>query len=171
MMETPTSKSNSSKKDTHKHPLSVRVQALALVTAGIPYSVVSQTTRIPPRTLQYLVKKARERGFNPAVDPRIMMEYVEDGKRTGRPKKGSKPDASSGSVAEQEESLESSVEVEMEGEADAEGEKVSSSSSAPSGVVSGSSGGAVGGSSPGVLNVMPPDQSVEQAQTGAGGPV
>jgi hypothetical protein len=36
--------------------------------------------------IQYWIMKARERGYNPEIDPRILPVYVEDGKRTGRPK-------------------------------------------------------------------------------------
>lgn len=32
------------------------------------------------------MKKARHRGFNPEIDPRILTEYVEDSPGSGRPK-------------------------------------------------------------------------------------
>jgi hypothetical protein len=35
-----------------------------------------------------LRKKAHQRGYDPMKDPRIKQEYVEDGKRSGRPLKG-----------------------------------------------------------------------------------
>lgn len=68
------------------HSLALRAQALTLLaTKKYTREEVSKITRMPVRSLQYLNRKARERGFDPEVDPRIKMEYVEDGKRSGRP--------------------------------------------------------------------------------------
>ena len=68
------------------HPTTVQAQALALLTAGISEEHVSQITHIPPRTLRYIKKKARDRGYNPEIDGRILEDYVKDGAHTGRPK-------------------------------------------------------------------------------------
>lgn len=68
------------------HPIELRVQALTLITFGVDIRAVEAITGMPRTTIQYLVRKARERGYNPAVDPRIRREYVEDGKRSGRPR-------------------------------------------------------------------------------------
>ncbi|KAF7179335.1 hypothetical protein CNMCM7691_008268 [Aspergillus felis] len=68
------------------HPVTVRVQALTLAYCGVDMKHIEATTGMPRQTIQYWVKKARERGYNPEIDPRILPEYVEDGKRTGRPK-------------------------------------------------------------------------------------
>lgn len=57
------------------------------MTIGVDIKVVEATLGLSRQTIQYWVKKARERGYNPAVDLRILPEYVEDGKRSGRPKK------------------------------------------------------------------------------------
>ncbi|KAL2013090.1 hypothetical protein VTN00DRAFT_615 [Thermoascus crustaceus] len=131
---------------TKFHPVSVRIQALALLTAGIPQSVVSQTTQIPVRSLQYLLKKARERGFDPAVDPRIMMEHVEDGKRTGRPRRrvlvsGQEETGSSAAEREEEGRSGSSVVEGGEVETGVEAAKSSSSSSSSSSPASGEGSG------------------------------
>lgn len=68
------------------HPVELRIQALALMTAGHEMRSIEQTLKISIRTLQSIRKKALDRGFNPQTDPRIRREYVEDGKRSGRPK-------------------------------------------------------------------------------------
>jgi transposase len=58
-----------------------------MITIGVDIKVVEASLGLSRQTIQYWVKKARERGYNPAVDLRILPEYVEDGKRSGRPKK------------------------------------------------------------------------------------
>jgi transposase len=68
------------------HPVTVRVQALTLAYCGVDIKHIEATTGMPRQTIQYWIKKARERGYNPEIDPRILPVYVEDGKRTGRPK-------------------------------------------------------------------------------------
>src|SRR5262249_9659042 len=49
-------------------------------------TVVSQKTGIPVWTCRHIRRKAKERGFDPQKDPRILEHYVEDGYRPGRPK-------------------------------------------------------------------------------------
>ncbi|KAF4216556.1 hypothetical protein CNMCM8980_001993 [Aspergillus fumigatiaffinis] len=68
------------------HPVTVRVQALTLAYCGVDMKHIEATTGMPRQTIQYWLKKARERGYNLEIDPRILPVYVEDGKRTGRPK-------------------------------------------------------------------------------------
>ena len=68
------------------HPTALRVQALTLLTEGFPLDRVHDITSIPPRTLQYIRKKAKDRGYDPKIDRRILEEYVIDGHHTGRPK-------------------------------------------------------------------------------------
>lgn len=69
------------------HPIPIRIQALTLVSAGMPHDAVGACLRMSPRTVRAIQKKAKDRGFDPAVDMKIEMRFVEDGKRTGRPKK------------------------------------------------------------------------------------
>jgi transposase len=69
------------------YPITIRVQALTMMTIGVDIKVVEASLGLCRQTIQYWVKKARERGYNPAIDFRILPEYVEDGKRSGRPKK------------------------------------------------------------------------------------
>jgi hypothetical protein len=67
------------------HPVTLRVQALTLAYCGVYIKNIEATTGMPRQAIQYWIKKARERGYNPEIDPRILPVYVEDGKRTGRP--------------------------------------------------------------------------------------
>jgi transposase len=67
------------------HSIVLRTQALTLLTAGYTYRQTSEITGIPQPTLENIKKRARERGYDPAVDPRIREEYVADAKRAGRP--------------------------------------------------------------------------------------
>lgn len=81
------------------HPVGVRLQAVALMSQGFHIQHVEAITRMPGQTIKRWVKKARERGFSPAVDQRVFTEYVEDKLRSGRPKgstkSSEKPDISS----------------------------------------------------------------------------
>ena len=70
-----------------KHNIGTNIQALALAEAGTPVQLVSQTTGLAPRTIYHLRVKARARGFDPQVSPMLKLEYVEDGDKSGRPKK------------------------------------------------------------------------------------
>lgn len=38
------------------------------------------------QTTRDIIQKGQDRGYNPAQCMRVKLEYVEDGKRTGRPK-------------------------------------------------------------------------------------
>lgn len=66
------------------HP--IRVQALTLLYHGVPASQVEAITGMSRQAIQWWSKKAKERGFNPDKDPRILTEYAEDTQRSGRPK-------------------------------------------------------------------------------------
>jgi transposase len=67
------------------HSNALRVQALTLLGLGWTYDQTSEYTGIPCSTLRNIKKRARERGWDPAVDKRIQDEYVADVKRSGRP--------------------------------------------------------------------------------------
>lgn len=69
------------------HPLALRVQVLTLITYGFDIEYVEAATKMPKRTIRHLVKKAKDRGYKPHEDPRILEEYVADGKATGRPRR------------------------------------------------------------------------------------
>ena len=51
---------------TH-HEISQRAVAVALKAMGVKTSVITEWTGMPTRTVQALVKKARERGYDPNV--------------------------------------------------------------------------------------------------------
>jgi transposase len=68
------------------HSISIHIQALTMASLGIDIKIIAANLSLSRQIIQYWVKKAMDRGYNPAVDPRIHLEYVEDGKRSGRPK-------------------------------------------------------------------------------------
>lgn len=69
------------------HPVSVRIQALALVTiAEMPVVQVAEITGIHRTHIYHLIKVAKARGFDPKINPRILEQYVTDAPRSGRPK-------------------------------------------------------------------------------------
>ncbi|KMP01311.1 hypothetical protein CIHG_01600 [Coccidioides immitis H538.4] len=68
------------------HPIAIRIQALALVSWGIPVNEVSTALGIPARTLRAIEKRAKDRGYKPQENQRIDISFVEDAKRSGRPK-------------------------------------------------------------------------------------
>ena len=76
------------------HAVVLRTQALTLLAAGIPYKWVMEVMGIPHSTLKAIRKRAKDRGFNPEVDGRILEEYVKDGDRSGRPTEISEEDKS-----------------------------------------------------------------------------
>jgi len=70
-----------------KHLLAVRAQALTLVAvADMPVARVAQITGMTRANIYLILRRAKERGYNPTIDPCIRDEYVADGKRSGRPK-------------------------------------------------------------------------------------
>jgi transposase len=71
------------------HSITLRAQALTFLGIGYTYAKTSEITGIPAGTLKDLKKRARDRGWDPAVDPRMRDEYVADAKRSGRPSKSS----------------------------------------------------------------------------------
>jgi hypothetical protein len=60
---------------------------LTLLAEGFSTAQVFAKTGMNERTAHRLKKKAYERGFRPEEDPRILEAYVEDGKKSGRPRK------------------------------------------------------------------------------------
>jgi type IV secretory pathway VirB10-like protein len=66
-----------------------RAQALALKLAGHSNAQIESITGIQAATLNALYRKAVSRGLNPAESKRILDIHVQDGARSGRPKKSS----------------------------------------------------------------------------------
>jgi hypothetical protein len=70
------------------HPIELRIQVLSLAAFGVEPKAIAAGLDIPLRSVQDIIQRAKARGFDPAKDPRVKMEYVEDAERSGRPKKG-----------------------------------------------------------------------------------
>lgn len=81
------------------HPPELRVQILTLHGVGIRTEEISAMVDVPVRSIQDIVKKAKDRGYNPKESLRVKKEHYEDATRSGRPKKKSTPD-SENSVAQ-----------------------------------------------------------------------
>jgi Transposase len=56
------------------------------VSSGFSTKYVEEKIGIPQQTVARIRKTAFQRGFRPDEDPRILEHYVEDAKRSGRPK-------------------------------------------------------------------------------------
>jgi transposase len=69
------------------HNVATRVQALALYEEGIAVKCIMEITGLSRSTIYDLRKKARERGYDPTVSHVILLKYVEDAPRSGRPRK------------------------------------------------------------------------------------
>ena len=52
----------------------------------MPPKDVANLVGVSQQSISRLRKKARERGYDPNIDRKILLKYVEDGPRTGRPK-------------------------------------------------------------------------------------
>lgn len=73
------------------HSFELRVQILTLHGLGYKNQDIATLLEVPVRTIQELIKKARTRGYNPEVSLRVKKEYIEDGKRSGRPSRPKEP--------------------------------------------------------------------------------
>ena len=74
----------------HRYSIPERVQALTLLSLGYKPLQIEAWIGVKRRTAAAIWQKAKERGYNPSVDPRILLFYVEDGHRSGRPNKAAK---------------------------------------------------------------------------------
>ena len=59
---------------------------LILQVEGLSWQAIEQKTGVKQTAQSYIRKKAKQRGFQPEVDPRVLDEYVIDNKPLGRPK-------------------------------------------------------------------------------------
>ena len=69
-----------------RYSIAQRAQVLALVGENMPLKYVAERTKIPVRTVRNIVAKAKQLGFNPAEDSRVLDHYVVNQRPTGRPK-------------------------------------------------------------------------------------
>ena len=67
------------------HDNGTRLQALALAEAGIAIKIVTAITEISRQTVSRLQKQARTRGYNPEASKKLLLSYVIDEPRSGRP--------------------------------------------------------------------------------------
>jgi hypothetical protein len=68
------------------HPLEVRAQVLTLWAIGWPPIMISRSLDIAPRTVRSMIERGKDRGYNPTRSLRLEAKFIEDGKRSGRPK-------------------------------------------------------------------------------------
>ena len=62
-----------------------RAAALALKVYGASNEEIESQTGVKPRALNYIFKKAEQRGFDPAIDKVLRDVHVIDSTRSGRP--------------------------------------------------------------------------------------
>ncbi|KAE8349072.1 hypothetical protein BDV28DRAFT_141992 [Aspergillus coremiiformis] len=72
------------------HPVEIRIQVLTLTAWGIPTKEIAVFLELPLRTVHDIISRAKARGFDPVQHKRVKMEFVEDAKRSGRPKEKTK---------------------------------------------------------------------------------
>jgi transposase len=70
------------------HPLEVRAQVLTLWAIGWTPAKISRALDISKRTVGDMIKRGKDRGYNPNQTGSLRLEarYIEDSKRSGRPK-------------------------------------------------------------------------------------
>ena len=65
------------------YQLATRAQALAMKAMGATLEHIQKITQIKRRSLQYLFKKALNRGWHPTTNPLILDGYIIDAPCTG----------------------------------------------------------------------------------------
>ena len=60
-------------------------QALALAEAGIATKIVTVLTEVSRQTIKGLQKQACDRGCDPSASKKVLLSYVSDKPRCGRP--------------------------------------------------------------------------------------
>jgi transposase len=65
----------------------LRVQALTMLQDSKRIDEIIKTTGYSSSTIYTIRRKAIQRGYNPQIDPKIYLRYVEDAPRSGRPLK------------------------------------------------------------------------------------
>ena len=73
--------------DNKHHDLATKVQALTLLTSGMPVLAIEAITSISRSQIFRIRQKALTAGYNPAISPAILLIYVEDAPKSGRPSK------------------------------------------------------------------------------------
>jgi transposase len=73
------------KKVYERYGLALRVQCLTLFEVGIPLPIICNKYNVTKSAVYRWRRIAKSRGYDPDKDPRILMSYVEDAPRSGRP--------------------------------------------------------------------------------------
>ena len=64
-----------------------RVQALTMLQLEQPLKEIVSKTGLDRTTIRRIEKRARARGYTPETNPKILLAYIEDAPRSGRPTK------------------------------------------------------------------------------------
>ncbi|KIW16796.1 hypothetical protein PV08_03986 [Exophiala spinifera] len=69
-----------------RYSLAQRAQALTLFSLGYKPCNIASWLKMTERSVYSIIRKAKERGYNPQEDPRILDHYIVNGYKSGRPK-------------------------------------------------------------------------------------
>lgn len=70
---------------TGNHDVGTRLQALALLEMSIPVATICDITGISESAIYRLRTNAKTRGYNPQQSKRLVLAYIQDAPRSGRP--------------------------------------------------------------------------------------
>lgn len=70
-----------------RYTLAEKVQVLTFLSLNVSYRDIHTWIGVPPRQSQRILQKAKKRGYNPEESKKILHSYVEEGLRSGRPRK------------------------------------------------------------------------------------
>jgi hypothetical protein len=70
-----------------RHDIGTRLQALTLLEIKVPIATITEITGISKSSITLLRRNAIARGYDPTKSKRLVLAYVEDASRSGRPTK------------------------------------------------------------------------------------
>ena len=70
-----------------QNDIGTRIQALTLLENKFPIAQITEITGVSKSQVYSYRRTAIQRGYNPQVDKRLLISYVEDAPRSGRPVK------------------------------------------------------------------------------------
>lgn len=70
-----------------RHDYETRLQALTLLEMNVPIAQIQEITGIPKRTIYDYRKTTIQRGYNSQESKKLVLAYIEDAARSGRPPK------------------------------------------------------------------------------------
>jgi transposase len=68
-----------------RNDLGARIQALVLLERGVHHTEITEITGVSKSSVYGSRKIAKERGYDPSQSKSILLRYVEDAPRSGRP--------------------------------------------------------------------------------------